>query len=172
VLRIRQAFHRRIVMRGMRNVGLLGTLLLSLVAISIGARTQVVSADAPAVYVVHLSGGQEVPQRDTPAHANVVLRINSEETELEFNLHTTKLLGAFVGAPGAHIHRGARGVNGPIVVHFTTSCVERNNSVHCRGTVTDPALVGTVVDMIADGVAYVNVHSTMFPPGEVRGQIE
>jgi hypothetical protein len=166
------AFQQEDAMRGIRCVSLLGALLVSLVALSLGAQLKVVSADAPSVYHVRLTGANEVPVRDTPAHANVVLRINSDETELDFNLHATNLLGAFVGAPGAHIHRGARGANGPIVVHFTMSCVERNNSVHCRGTVTDPALVATVADMIADGVAYVNVHSTVFPPGEVRGQIE
>jgi hypothetical protein len=156
----------------MRYVGLLGALLVSLAALTLGAQIKVVSADAPAVYHVRLTGANEVPPRDTHAHANVVLRINSDETELDFNLSVANLSGAFVGAPGAHIHRGARGLNGPIVVHFTMSCVERNNSVHCRGTVTDPALVATVADMIADGIAYVNVHSTAFPPGEVRGQIE
>ena len=159
-------------MRGMRYVSLLGVLLVSLAALSLGAQLKVVSADAPAVYHVRLLGANEVPPRETDAHANVVIRINSDETELEFTLNVTNLSGAFVGAPGAHIHRGARGVNGPIVVHFTPSCVELNNSVHCIGTVTDATLVATVADMIADGVAYVNVHSTVFPGGEVRGQIE
>jgi hypothetical protein len=47
------------------------------------------------------------------------------------------------------------------------------------GVITQSSLVGSLagqslgvlLDNIASGLAYVNVHTSQFPPGEIRGQI-
>ena len=86
-----------------------------------------------------------------------------------------------VGTTASHIHVGAAGIGGPVVVNFT---------VPAGGISNDYALSGTfacsdVVVRAAQGInscedfeqalllenAYVNVHSTVNPGGEIRGQL-
>lgn len=82
----------------------------------------------------------------------------------------------------AHIHLGRRGVNGPVVA-FLFGLSRFGISVRrgvVRGTLTNRDLVGplrgrTIRDLIREmerGNTYVNVHTTQFPEGEVRGQIQ
>jgi hypothetical protein len=68
----------------------------------------------------------------------------------------------------AHIHKGAAGVNGPVVFGFynpPASTVPVNEG--CRSG--DPALLA---DIAANpGGYYVNVHTTVHPGGAGRGQL-
>jgi hypothetical protein len=64
----------------------------------------------------------------------------------------------------AHIHAGAAGVNGPVVVDFMEPVNGLNGCVHA-----DAALIKQIRKNPAG--YYVNVHTTMFPAGEVRGQL-
>ena len=89
----------------------------------------------------------------------------------------------------AHIHCGARGVNGPIVVFLAgnhTPGWDVDGSWIENTTVTDAnvlprtaAQCGFAVNNLRDvaqlareGNAYVNVHTVAHPGGEVRGQLE
>src|SRR4051794_34716302 len=70
----------------------------------------------------------------------------------------------------AHIHKGAATTTGPIVVPFTPppSGTGGSSSADCV-TPPDPATVGQIA---ADPSAfYVNVHTTAFPGGAIRGQL-
>jgi hypothetical protein len=85
----------------------------------------------------------------------------------------------------AHIHLAPAGVNGPVVVWLYPAAPPavlipgRSNGVLAAGVITEANLVGlladqTLDDLIAEietGNAYVNVHTSQFPPGEIRGQI-
>jgi len=64
----------------------------------------------------------------------------------------------------AHIHQGAAGANGAVVVDFMEPVNGLNGCVHA-----DRALIKQIRQHPAD--YYVNVHTTMFPAGEVRGQL-
>ena len=65
----------------------------------------------------------------------------------------------------AHIHRGAPGVNGPPVV--TLDAPDDNDSDDCDN------VADALVDEIRNnpGGFYVNVHTTDFPDGAIRGQL-
>ena len=73
-------------------------------------------------------------------------------------------------AVAAHIHRGPRGVNGPIVVGLfdgprpgfrrSAGCVRASSTRLAREIIRRP------------GRFYVNVHTTAFPAGAIRGQLE
>ena len=76
----------------------------------------------------------------------------------------------------AHIHKAAAGVNGPIHWDF----LEAGNPVasisdqpsQLRG-VARPRAAAVLADLLANPAGYyVNVHSTAFPGGAVRGQLE
>jgi len=71
-----------------------------------------------------------------------------------------------------HIHQGPAGVNGPVVVDFDP--VEWAGTTADGGTargivVSDPAVLSAVVDN-PEG-HYVNIHTTDFPAGAIRGQL-
>ena len=63
----------------------------------------------------------------------------------------------------AHIHQGAAGANGPIVVNLTVP-----NSAGCVSGL-DPALVESI--RRTPSQFYVNVHTGPFPAGAARGQL-
>lgn len=79
----------------------------------------------------------------------------------------------------AHIHYGAVGVNGPIVLPFFSTTMPASDTI--SGTLTaadfvaDPgAGVNTIADVataIQNGNAYVNIHTGRYSAGEVRGQL-
>ena len=85
----------------------------------------------------------------------------------------------------AHIHMAAIGANGPVVAWLYPSAPPpvqlpgRTQGTLSEGSITAASLVGplqgmTLADLVAAinaGNAYVNVHTTGIPGGEVRGQI-
>ena len=79
----------------------------------------------------------------------------------------------------AHIHYGAIGVSGPIVIPFFMSMMPATGTM--SGTLTSAdvmpdtsAGIFTIADVaraILDGNAYVNIHTAQYPAGELRGQL-
>jgi hypothetical protein len=63
----------------------------------------------------------------------------------------------------AHIHRAPPGVNGPIVIGAPSFPL--GSPITFTTTLSDPL----ETDPLA-GLLYVNIHSSAFPPGEIRGQ--
>jgi len=82
----------------------------------------------------------------------------------------------------AHIHQGKTGINGPIVVVLFDSESKPLSTVHgplaqgkfiaadLKGPLAGKTLLD-LVNMIKNGDAYVNVHTTQNPEGEIRGQL-
>jgi hypothetical protein len=66
-------------------------------------------------------------------------------------------------ATAAHIHSGARGKSGPVIVPLCAPC--RNGA---RGRATVDA---SVLSALESGRTYVNVHTRKHPGGEIRGQL-
>jgi hypothetical protein len=129
----------------------------------------------------HLSGGEEVPPLDTQAQGQAVLQLNKEATGLSYRLIAANILDI----RQSHIHLGPKGANGPVVAFLYPDAPPpvlipgRFDGVLAEGTVTADDLVGplagmTLSDLLAEmaaGNAYVNVHTTRFPGGEIRGQV-
>ena len=67
---------------------------------------------------------------------------------------------------GAHIHNGAAGANGPVVFDFTSRWSGNGAFFYVTDTFTDD-----LAAIIQSANAYVNVHTTNNPGGEVRGQL-
>jgi hypothetical protein len=68
----------------------------------------------------------------------------------------------------AHIHKGAAGVNGPVVVPFTPPATgDPGASSGCVSA--DPALLRDIQQHPSE--YYVNVHTVAFPGGAARGQL-
>lgn len=130
-------------------------------------------------FEAELTGEAEVPPVETDAEGEAEFEVNENLTEVEFKLKVKDTVG-ILGAAGAHIHCAPEGENGPIVVFLagevpggfidefeTEATFTEVNIVNdaCGATLPD------LVEAMVDGNTYVNVHSTDFPAGEVRGQI-
>ena len=129
----------------------------------------------------HLSGGEEVPPSETRAQGQAIFQISKDGTVLHYKLIVTNIENVTM----AHIHLAPAGANGPVVAWLYPSAPPaqlipgRSNGPLAQGTITADDLVGPLKDLpLADlleaieaGNAYVNVHTSQFPGGEIRGQI-
>jgi hypothetical protein len=133
-------------------------------------------------FVASLSGGEEVPANDSAAAGQTVLRLSKDGTELHYKLVVANITDVMA----AHIHLAPAGANGGVVVWLYPPdgppgelIPGRTQGILAQGTITEANLTGALagatlddlVQEMVDGNAYVNVHTTAFPGGEIRGQI-
>lgn len=112
------------------------------------------------VYAFDLCGGQEVPPTGSPAEGAAVVSMDRGNTHLDY-LYIVDALSA--SSTAAHIHDGAPGMNGPVYVGlFAPSPAVGSGQFEATGE---------VFEKLESGDTYLNVHTGMFPNGEVRGQI-
>lgn len=140
-------------------------------------------------FVAPLSGGQEVPPADTLARGVATFKLSKDGTSLDYKLIAANIENILQ----AHIHCGTEGVNGPVVAFLYPSgpppvlIAGRFNGVLAEGTLTAASVIprpdsaacpggianfDELLDKMRSGGAYVNVHTSQFPGGEIRGQIK
>lgn len=119
----------------------------------------------PEDFVATLNGAQEVPPVPTPATGFGAFTLSSAGDSLTFEITVQDLSSAIIAA---HFHRAETGVNGPVVRNIAFS----GNQAAGIWTSTDaqPLTPFLVAELLA-GRIYVNVHTTMHPAGEIRGQL-
>ena len=110
-----------------------------------------------------MTGAQEVPgPGDTDGVGAAGLLINVNKGRVCYALAVKHIAPATM----AHIHAGAAGVAGDIVVHLDPPT--RGFSANC----TTDAAPGVIADIAQNPQNYyVNVHNDEFPAGAVRGQL-
>lgn len=108
-------------------------------------------------YVATLEGAQETPPVVTGASGSATLVLNGDDT-LTYDVTTTGLTGTM-----AHIHLGAAGVPGPIIINLS------GGPAIWSGT-TAPLTAEEKAQLKA-GLLYINVHTAANINGEIRGQI-
>ena len=107
---------------------------------------------------VSLTGSEEVPPLTVPGKGSGTFRV-AEDGTVTGSVTTTDVEGTM-----AHIHRGAKGANGPVIVPL-----DKNGH-----TYTVPAgrkLTPEQINDLKAGNLYVNVHTNRNKGGEVRGQL-
>ena len=110
-----------------------------------------------------LSGAQEVPPAATTASGDCTWVLSADQSSFQVDcIHDV------AGATAAHIHLGATGVAGPIIVSLGSPSSPINFTWDASSS--PPRTAADVADLLA-GDLYVNVHSDDFPGGEIRGQI-
>jgi hypothetical protein len=106
-----------------------------------------------------LSGAQEAP---TPVQTNACgfasFSFNSSTRELSYTINFS---GLSATETLAHIHQAAPGVAGPPIHTLALGSPKIGSAV----------LTAAQATALTNGELYVNIHSEMFPNGEIRGQI-
>jgi len=99
-------------------------------------------------------------------------------------VHYTIEVDDITNIVAAHIHSGAAGVNGSIRVFFYGNGSPNpggavsftDKSILVTGSFTAADVTGVsfadLLNQMRNGTAYTNVHTTAFPGGEMRGQIQ
>ncbi len=126
----------------------------------------------------------------TTGNGTFTARISNDGTRIDWELSYNDLEGA---VQQSHIHFGQKGITGPISVFLCTNL--GNGPAGTQPCPAPPATISgtiTAVDVtnlanergisagemdelvaaIRAGVTYVNVHSTRWPGGEIRSQID
>lgn len=137
---------------------------------------------------VILEGAQEVPALTTDARGSFRARIVNNGDAIQYELAYADLEGSITQA---HIHIGQMSVNGGIAVFLcsnlgngpagTQACPAAPARI--TGTITAADVIGPtgqgvtagqldeVIQAMRDGIAYANVHTTVYPGGEIRSQL-
>jgi hypothetical protein len=135
----------------------------------------------PAAHVAPLSGAEEVPVNDSKARGIGVVKLSADGESLAYRLNVANIQNV----TQAHIHQAPPGENGPIVAWLYPPAPPaqlipgRSSGTLQTGTITSADLVGplagksldALVAAMRSGNTYVNVHTSQFPPGEIRGQL-
>lgn len=143
-----------------------------------------------------LRGTNEVPAISSLARGAFRGVLSEDETEIEYELHYAGLTGSVVQA---HIHLGDHHTNGGVSVFLCANppagppaptpappaCpLDPVPGPEAAGTLTAAHVIGPagqglaagefaeLVRAIKAGVTYVNVHTSVFPSGEIRGKVE
>jgi hypothetical protein len=160
----------------------------------VAAALAIAAFPAPAaevVYKIELSGAQNVPDPiKTPASGTLELKVSPNGQSVAYVLTVKDIANVSEG----DIHLGPAGANGPLIVKLYHANAPKKGSfsgVLAEGKFTAADLLGSMkgaplsdlLEMFAEGNAYVNVHTSdgMDPPnsgpgdyrlGEIRGQIK
>jgi hypothetical protein len=107
----------------------------------------------------HLTGAEEVPPVSTSAKGEANFTV-SKDGAVKGSVTTTGVQGT-----AAHIHQGAKGQNGGVIVPLT-----KNGDTY---TAPEGAkLTEAQLSAFKAGNTYVNVHSAANKGGELRGQLQ
>jgi hypothetical protein len=122
-----------------------------------------------------LAGTSEVPPVTTTATGTASFTVDG--THLDYTLDVQNITGAIA----AHIHSAPAGTNGPPIVFLFQQAAPGTNVANgslAAGSVDATDMIATagvsydsMLSLIRNGNAYVNVHTVARPAGEIRGQI-
>lgn len=137
-----------------------------------------------------IDGYQEIPTLSTTGHGLLVVHIAPDESSIGYALRYSGLEG---NVQQAHIHLGRPAFNGGVMVFLCsnlgngpagTPLCPGTDSGEVSGMLDAASVVGgaaaqgvaageldEVIAAIRNRATYVNVHTTVYPGGEIRGNI-
>ncbi|MBA2462839.1 MAG: CHRD domain-containing protein [Actinobacteria bacterium] len=157
-----------------------GSLLIALVGGSFALAHQ----DRGGPVRADLNGYEETPSVSTAAHGEFRAEIDRDDNEIHYRLSYEGIEGATT--TGSHIHLGQRHTAGGVSAFLCgggdkPACPAKSATI--EGTIDAADVIGPagqgiaagelneLVRAIRAGAAYANVHSNIFPNGEIRGQL-
>jgi CHRD domain len=172
----------------------LGTLVAVTFFLNVSSGNTQNKSDSPARFDAELSSFKTSPSLFTNGKGTTQVRIDYDSNSVSYELSYSGLSSPVTQA---HIHFAQVGVNGGVIVYLcdntglapsgTPACP---NSGTVTGTVTAadvnppnnplpvtdqgiaPGDFAALIAAIERNVGYVNVHTTTYPSGEIRGQLK
>jgi hypothetical protein len=127
-------------------------------------KTRLTAAGGGTALQTNLAGEAESPAGDPVGTGTATIRVRRGQGQLCYSLKVNDIT---LPAAGAHIHSGGAGTSGPIVVPFTTAPGADGTAAGCV-----VAARPLVAQLLSNGANYyVNVHTTDYPGGAIRGQL-
>ena len=118
------------------------------------------TALAMAPIISDLIGGQEVPPVKSLAKGTSTIVVGDDKSVSG----TVKTIG--MKATAAHIHQGAKGMNGPHIIDLVMSSPDE------WAVPAGAKLTNEQFQSLKDGNLYINVHSAAHKDGEIRAQLK
>jgi hypothetical protein len=127
-------------------------------------------AASAALITLHatIEGVQEVPPTTSNATGDAVMSYDTAT-----HLFDLAIVGNGINLAdllGAHIHQAPPGANGPVVVDLNAASFFGGMGLFGRAINAAPFPVASEAALLA-GDTYINLHTTLFPAGEIRGQL-
>jgi len=130
---------------------------------------------------IALTGSQQVPPVSTDAFGMATVRLVDNGTAISFRV----IVCDIVNVTASHIHVGAAGTNGKVIIPFFTNQPLFSSPHGCKtlaegtrtaadlNTKASPLITSwdDFVKALLAGNTYVNVHTTANTNGEIRGQL-
>jgi hypothetical protein len=139
-------------------------------------------ADVTGLFVAKLSGAKSVPPVDSPGTGVAVFASFRDVASGEPIMGWRLAVDGVEDMQMSHIHQGGQADNGPVVANLVLPA--SGPTIDARGLLgqgfitTDDLLgpldgltVRSLYNDMAEGNAYVNIHSLAVPSGEIRGLI-
>ena len=131
----------------------------SRIALALVAVLSFSSAAIAQTVSVELKGASEVPANNSTASGTGSISVAADKSV------SGKITTSGIEGKMAHIHTGAAGANGPVVVGLTKDG-DNGWTVPAGAKFTDEQYAAYLA-----GGLYVNVHTAAHPGGEIRGQL-
>ncbi len=110
-------------------------------------------------YGFDLCGAQEVPPNNSAAIGAGLVSVNRSHTSLRYAALVDSMSSTVTAA---HLHKGAVGVSGPVRIGISLPTPYSTNVV---------PIADSIWTFLSSNLLYMNVHTTNFPAGEIRGQV-
>ncbi|MGB0864333.1 MAG: CHRD domain-containing protein [Saprospiraceae bacterium] len=141
------------------------TLIISAFLLMFSTSTEAAHLSESLLVTARLSGSQEVPMVSTNATGVASFRLNDSKDTMCIDIIAAGLSGAITGA---HVHEGAMGTNGGVVLNLTNFI----NGNRIRAVITGTDLTAEKIGKYLSGQYYVNIHTEANASGEIRGQLK
>ncbi|HZV69945.1 MAG TPA: CHRD domain-containing protein [Saprospiraceae bacterium] len=119
-------------------------------------------------YIFDMNGGQEVPSNSSTATGAGVATIDRDETNVHFMMVYSGLQGTF---SNAHFHYEEPGVSGPVIFGLASFFDTFGFAEGYWNQQSSQPFDAVAAEYFTEGEVYANIHSSMFPGGEIRGNL-
>jgi hypothetical protein len=116
------------------------------------------------LFAARINGAQQVPTVNTNAVGLATFYLSADRDTICMEMTATGLSGNITGV---HIHAGAAGTNGPVVLDLMPYL----NGNRVKATLTGTTVTPQLLTQMFSGMFYINIHTAANPNGEIRGQI-
>ncbi len=144
------------------KIGMMGALACSVALAGCATVEEAVVQKTATTYHATLTGAQEPMGGDPDGYAKAQVSVADNLDQICYDINDIRNIGPVTGV---HIHRGAVGVDGPVVMPLMQA-----NEGGWKGCVDKSEWLQEAIENRFTNF-YVNIHTAEYPNGAIRGQL-